>query len=271
MTATATRRRTLIVPREHGAWGILLVPLATGAAVGVAGGGDDWRLVPLTIAALALFWLRTPLESSIGATPLRPRGESETRLVQRAVLGLASVAAAAAVWLFQSGRSAPLVWLGTAASAAFTAQAMVKRARHKMAAQMIGAAGLTAMAPAAYFVAAGHWGAAAWGLWAANLAFAVNQIHFVQLRIRAARASSRREKLMLGSGFLAGQVLLAAALAGACAAEWLGWRAALAFAPILARGLAWFAARPRPLAVHALGKSELAHACLFGALLAALW
>src|SRR5262249_12957555 len=99
------------------------------------------------------------------------------------------------------------------------------------------------------------------------LLFAINQIQFVQLRIHAARAVGRRGKLATGRGFLAGQIVLVAAILAACAAGAFPWYAALAFLPILMRGFAWFAARPAPLAIHAVGKSELLYACLFGVLL----
>ena len=36
----AVRRRSFVLPREHGAWGILLVPLFAGATIGLLGGGD---------------------------------------------------------------------------------------------------------------------------------------------------------------------------------------------------------------------------------------
>ena len=39
-TAHTSRLRTMVVPREHGAWGMLLVPLATGA---VAAAGRHQR------------------------------------------------------------------------------------------------------------------------------------------------------------------------------------------------------------------------------------
>src|SRR5260370_6250043 len=42
---TTGRRQSLIFPREHGAWGILLVPLVTGASVGLLAGGRAWPLV----------------------------------------------------------------------------------------------------------------------------------------------------------------------------------------------------------------------------------
>jgi len=134
-------------------------------------------------------------------------------------------------------------------------------------AQMIGAAGLTSTAAAAYYVVAGRLDTAAWSLWAANLLFAINQIQFVQLRIHAARATSRREKLAIGRGFLAGQALLVVLILAACAAGVFRWFAAMAFVPVLVRGFAWFGAKPEPLAIHSLGKSELAQACVFGLLL----
>jgi hypothetical protein len=93
--------------------------------------------------------------------------------------------------------------------------------------------------------------------------FAVNQIHFVQLRIHAARAANRREKLSAGRWFLAGQIVVLTA-AAVCIGDRFPWYAAIAFLPVLIRGFAWFAAKPAPLAVHALGKSELLYAAIFG-------
>jgi hypothetical protein len=132
---------------------------------------------------------------------------------------------------------------------------------------MVGSAGLTSTAPAAYYVVTGHLNAGAWSLWAVNLLFAINQIQFVQLRIHAARAANRGQKLALGRGFLGSQALLVALVLVACAAGVFRWCAALAFLPVLVRGFVWFAAEPEPLVIHALGKSELVHACIFGLLL----
>ena len=46
------RRRALIVPREHGAWGMLLIPLLTGGAVGHFEGGRVLPVLLLTLAVL---------------------------------------------------------------------------------------------------------------------------------------------------------------------------------------------------------------------------
>jgi len=264
-----SRQRALVFPREHGAWGMLLVPLATGAATGLLAGGEFLPLVPLIVAALALFWLRTPVESWLGTTPMRAHTGAELRLVRRTALTLAALAVLALAEVFRSGRSGPLARIGAGAALAFLAQAFLKKVgrRARIAAQTIGAAGLCSAAPAAYVVAAGHWSATAAALWIANWLFAANQIHFVQLRIRGARAANRTEKLALGRGFLAGQAALIALLAAACGAGWFAWPAPLAFLPALIRGFGWFAAGPQPLAIRRLGWTELAHAAAFGILL----
>ena len=54
--AQQTRTRALIVPREHGAWGLLLVPLFTGVVAGVASEYRIWPLLMFT-AACAVFIL----------------------------------------------------------------------------------------------------------------------------------------------------------------------------------------------------------------------
>ena len=265
----AGRQKSLIIPREHGAWGILLVPLVTGAITGLLAGGKPGSLAPLCIAALALFWLRTPLESWMGSTPIRARGPGEIRLVRNVAWLLAAVASVALVWLFWGGRNRILLWIGAAAAVAFLAQAVLRQTRRNVrtAAQMIGAAGLTSTAPAAYCAVTGAWNETAWSLWAANLLFAINQIHFVQLRIHAARAKTRAEKLGAGRAFLSGQLVLIVLLAAGCAFRWYPWLGAVAFLPILSRGFVWFVGKPQPLVIHALGKSELVYACTFGVLL----
>ena len=266
MRSTALRQKSLIIPREHGAWGILLVPLVTGAAVGLAAGGSGVSLAPLTVAVLTLFWLRTPVESWIGTTPIRPRRPAETQLVRKAVLGLTAISTLALISLFWAGRNS--VWIGAAAGAAFLLQALV-RPNARTAAQMIGAAGLTATSPAAFCAATEVWGKAALTLWDLNLLFAINQIHFVRLQIRAAHVKTRNEKLAAGGGFLAGQAALIGLLRAACAASLIPWYTTLAFVPILMRGFVSFTTAPQPLVVHRLRKTELAYACLFGVLLVA--
>jgi hypothetical protein len=267
---TNARVRLLTFPREHGAWGILLVPLIAGAAVGAASQTAIFPIVLLTIGALSLFCLRTPIESLAGSSVTRVQTNVERRAVVSSIVIYATVAAVALAVLLWIVRSWNLVILGTLVGAIFLGQALLKKLGRelRLSAQLIGSLGLTSTAAAAYYVAVGRMDATAFALWAANWLFAANQIHFVQLRIHAARAATRQEKLARGRSFLIGEAFLFVVLL-------LGWQlrfmpalTLLAFVPILVRGLLWVvSSRTTPLEVHRLGKSELAHAIAFGALL----
>ncbi|HEU5451266.1 MAG TPA: YwiC-like family protein [Terriglobales bacterium] len=273
-TALATnpeRMRSMIVPREHGAWGMLLMPMVSGAAVGLASGQHVADLLLFAVAALALFWLRTPVESLLGTSPVRPQNDAERQPLLTTSAALALLAAAALGALLWSRPREGFLVIGAVAGAAFVAQAVLKKAgrRMRMPAQIIGVAGLTATAPAAYYALTGNLDRIALALWLANWIFAANQVHFVQLRIHAARLSGFRAKVDRGRWFLAGQIGMVVVLVGAWRLGTLRWMVPLAFLPVLVRGLRWFVRRPQPLAVRALGWWEVAHSLIFGALLVA--
>lgn len=265
------RVTSLIAPREHGAWGILLVPLATGGVVGLLEGGNVLPLVTFAVAALTLFWLRTPVESYLGTGLLRVQIVPERRAVGITILALATVAGCALGSLFWNRRNRELLPLGAIAVLGFVAQAFLRKfsRRTRMWSQVIGTIGLTVTAPAAYYVATGEVSRTALALWLANLLFSGNQIHFVQLRLHSARLNGWRQKLERGSSFLVGQLLLASVLVVSWRSHLLPALAALAFLPLFIRGTAWFFERQQSLAVRKLGWTELAHAVVFGVLLIA--
>ena len=263
------RRRALVVPREHGAWGMLLVPLVTGAAVGLLAGGRVAPVLLLTTAVLALFWLRTPVESWLGNSSMRVQTGPERQLVRGVIFPLAAIAAISLGVLFWHGKNRELIWFGVAAGAAFAAQVFLKRFGRttRVAAEVVGALALTSTAPAAYCVATGRLDTRACLLWLVNWLFAADQICFVWLTIRGARAAGLRERFSVGWSFLAGQIFLGGTLALVCYFSWLPEFTLIAFGPVLFRGFAWFAKRPQPLVVRRLGWTELAHAVAFGGLL----
>jgi YwiC-like protein len=268
--AQRARRRALIIPREHGAWGLLLVPLFTGVAVGLASAHRAWPLLVFTTATLSLFWLRTPLESLIGTGSLTAHtsGERWTALIASLCLGAVSVACLTG--LMWNGRNSGLLFLGAATAFAFVAQAVLRKFGHKarMAAQLVGTVGLTCTAPAAYYIGTGRLDERAFVLWAANWIFAGNQIHFVQLRIRAARAATFSEKFDRGRFFFLAQPVLLGALIFASRWRVLPPLVIIAFAPALVRGTQWFFRKPESLDVRQLGWSEMKHGVAFGVLLA---
>ena len=273
------RARALIVPREHGAWGLLLVPMVTGAGIAFREAGNVAPFLLLIVGALALFWLRTPLESLLGTSAMRAQTKDERRSVASALACFSGVALLTLGALLRSGRN-PLLWLiGTAAGVAFAGQALLKfmsrqplsktsAHRLRMFSEIVGTIGLTAAAPAAYYVITGKFGVTAWVVWAANLIFAGDQIHYVQLRLHTARIEGFRAKLKRGWAFAAGQALMTAALTLACLFRIIPPIASIAFSPILFRGWFYFIQKPAsPLVVRKLGWNELTHAVAFSVLL----
>jgi len=267
--ASMARTRALIVPREHGAWGLMLVPLFTGVAAGLASAQHFWPLLLFVAAALFLFWLRTPVESLLGSSPMTARTSRERWAAFTASLVLAVASAACLVGLMWGGRNLKLLLIGIVAAVAFVAQVVFRTFGHqaRMVSQLAGAIGLTATAPAAYYLGTGRLDLPAFVLWAANWLFAWNQIHFVQLRIHAARASTLRDKLDKGRFFFLVQVLLLAALVLGVRLHYIRPLVILAFAPALVRGTRWFFLGHERLDVRQLGWSEMKQGIAFGILL----
>jgi len=266
--ARRERNRALMIPREHGAWGLLLVPMVTAAGVAFRQSTNVFPFVLLLTAALALFWLRTPLESLLGISAMRAETKEERGSVGFVVLYLVIVAGLASSMLLWAGHN-PLLWLiGAAAGVAFVAQAVLRKMGRstRMLSEIVGTIGLTASAPAVYYVITGKFGITAWMLWLANLTFAGNQIHYVQIRIHTSKLIGVRAKLARTWSFALGQLAMAAVLAATCVLGWMPWLVLLAFIPLLLRGFYYFIQRPAPLRVRRLGWNELAQAVVFCAL-----
>ncbi len=265
-----TRRRALIVPREHGAWGLLLIPLFTGIVAGFASEHRIWPLLLFTVAALSLFWLRTPVESFIGTGSLTANTEQERRMALVASVLLATLATASLTGLLWKGQDLWLLLLGGATACALLVQSALRSLGRKarMMAQLVGAIGLTCTAPAAYYIGTGRLSERAFVLWAANWIFAGNQIHFVQLRIQSARASTFSQKFARGKIFFLAQLAFFASLVGASFWRVLPPLVIVAFVPALIRGTLWFFRKPESLDVRSLGWSEMRHGLVFGILLA---
>ena len=271
INAPNARLRTMVIPREHGAWGMLLVPLATGAIVALPAGVNGGALTLFIVAAMSLFWVRTPVEAWLGTSAIKAHTARERALVLRVIISVGLLAAASVTALLWNGRNRGLLIIGAIAALAFGVQTGVKKLGRKgrMPAQVIGAIGLTSTAAGAYYVATGKLDRMAIALWLANWLFAGDQIHFVQVRIHSSRAATMGEKLRQGLPFFAGQIGLIGAIFAACRFGLFPAAIALAFVPVLVRGTVWFVRGRQSLDVHKLGFTELAHALIFGALLVA--
>jgi len=265
-TLNQPRARSFVLPREHGAWGILLVPLVTGATVALLRGGALVPVLLFLLASMSLFCLRTPVEAALGTSAQRIDTPAERRLVAVAIAGYSAVAAATLAALLWNGNNPSLLMLGAIAMFSFGAQTLLRKFGRstRMASQMAGLIGLTSTAAAAYYISTGRLDTTAWMVWAANWLFAANQVHMVQLRIHNAKVAGLKERLVRGWKFLAGEILTVVLLTVFFRYRLLPKMSVVAFHPILLRGAAWFFKKPRPLHVRPLGWMELGFALVFG-------
>jgi hypothetical protein len=267
------RRWVLVWPREHGAWGILLVSLITGAAVGLSSVANLVPLVWLTLAAIAAFCLRTPIENSMPGSPFRPRTRAEWRWVITAASVYILIGIFAGILLWIDG-AVSLIWMpALAAFALFALQAAVKRLGRawRMPAEILAAFGMTLTAAIGCVVAAGQAGDKAIGVWLLNGLFAANQILYVQFRISETRDVRNDSSLHRKRIFLVSEVVTAVAIIAGSVTGLLPELALISFVPLLVRGGIWsFRTGQQPLRIHRLGKTELAHAIVFGLLLVAV-
>src|SRR5215469_13965192 len=121
------RLKAMVIPREHGAWGMLLVPLATGAIVAVQFAINPLALTLFVIAALGLFWIRTPVEAWMGTSAIKVHTQQERTAVLRVAGILLIVEVAAIAALFRLGYSQGLLLIGVLAALSFVVQALLKR------------------------------------------------------------------------------------------------------------------------------------------------
>ena len=261
-----TRVRGFFLPREHGAWGMLLVPLVTGAAAGNPRGDRIVWILLFAVAALGLFCLRTPLEAALGISALRPQNDRERTLIYYFISFYTCAACLPLALLMLWARAYGLLLLGAAAAIAFLLQSVLKQLgrRTRMNVQLAGAIALSSTSAGSYYLATGHFGSTGAILWAANWLFAANQVHFVQLRIHAGRVLARGERLRQGMSFLLHQAVCLILLVFIWHLAWLPGLIVAAFGPLFIRGFAWFLERPKALRVHRLGVTELLYAIVFG-------
>ncbi len=150
-SAARSRRRAFFLPREHGAWGMLLVPLAVGAAVGHPHLDKLVWILLFAVAALGLFCLRTPVESALGLSPVRPQNHGERRLVYFFIFYYASAALLALIALICLGHAYALFLLGFISGLAFLLQAVLKRLGRstRLNSQLVGSIALSSTAAGA--------------------------------------------------------------------------------------------------------------------------
>jgi hypothetical protein len=235
------------MPREHGAWGILLIPFAT--AVGIAG---TWNLpVALLLVSVMCFYV------------------ARTSFLKQDTTWTLVLLAGSAVCLAPLLGVWRLWWLAALGAAA--APLAFRKTGRGVAAQLIAVAGLTLTAPAAWYVATGNLDRHAWLLWGLNFLYFAGGVFYVKMHVAAAirrkRFETAAEKIRWGATNLVFYGGLALCVVGLALAHLIPWLATLAFAPVVVRAAIGVRRLSSTLRIQRLGWTEVAHSVMFAVLL----
>lgn len=260
--------RKILVPREHGSWGIWLVPLVSGALIGAKGAsaGASLPVIWFLIASASAYLSYQPLEVLLGLSPLRVRTSREHNVALAWILSCLLLGSVSLVELVRLGRM-KIIWFAVLGGACFAIRWLFGKTRaYRTSKQVMGALALTSTAAGSYYVAGGTINKTALLLWLAYWLFSAAQIEFVQLCIRTSSAKSSHQKFLAGRTVLAFHILL---LLAAVAVSFGGLAPALfcaAFVPALMRVVLWVREAPRKINFRSLGFAELFQNLLFAAI-----
>ncbi len=200
----ASRANRFLLPREHGAWGMVSLPFLAGAIV--AGGWANWRTLAALLAVFSVFLLRVPLlvlmraraaANKYGEITAGKGASGANRLEiehARFSLGLyALVAAMAGLYLAVSLPLALLLPLGggaallTLASLFFT----VRNYQRHPALQILSVFALTSSTLVAYLSARGQLEAPAFWIWMLSAAHGSASVLVVRARLESLVANRK--------------------------------------------------------------------------------
>jgi hypothetical protein len=246
-TVASGARAPSLLPREHGAWGQLAFPLATGLALGRPGAAA----VLLAAAVFVAFLGHEPLLVALGHRGARTRdarGGPARHALAAAALGAALLGAAG---LWNSGEAVARATLPAATLGALAILATSARLERTTLGELVVASALAACA-APVALAGGAAPAAAWSAaaaWVAAFASATLAVRAVLLRFRTKGEVDRRPLAALAVIGIEGFALVAAEHGV------IAWPAVLGVLPVVAAALAVSALPIRPQRLTAVGWS----------------
>ena len=257
------------MPEEHGAWGILLVPLVSSALV--AGAGFAPFLLVAT-CALGGFILRGSWERM----PLAERSLRGMLSFDHIVLASHTLGAAALL-IFRYERT-QLYALGALAAGLFLIhRALLQRheengtEKRSLAAELVGVGLLTLTAPAMWIAARGALDAEGTRVWLLNLLFFLGGVLYVKYRVRGLLAHRTfrgiGERARFAWPVFAYHLLLGIFLAAWILLANLSALVLVAFLPAILRATNLARHLGTKFPIKQLGWSEVGQAVLFAALL----
>ena len=264
------RTKTILLPREHGAWAMFAVPLLVG--IGASGTWNaDLLLLALTVSGF--FLLRYPLMLAI-----KSRAPDARRDAWRWSAIYTTLTAISGTWLLL----APHLWLLIPIGALGLATLLIylllaaRRAEMSTAGEWLGIAGLALGAPAAYLVATRALDETALALYLLNALYFGGTIFYIKFKIREQpramqSTASSRARLWAGRVTILYHAFGLIAVALLAASEIVPALAAAAFVLPMCKVVQGVFARPARLNIPRLGLIELAITATFAVIVLAAY
>lgn len=263
---TPAQSGSWLLPREHGAWGIVLVPYVTAAVI--AGNLSPAVGVGL-LAVLSAFIARFPIELLGNPGLYRRAGCPPRDRVKKFAWGYAVTAAVSGAWLVAAWRLYLLLPLALLALLLFFLHLRWGREGEdrSWAAELLGTAGLTLSGLVGWVAATGSLNAAGWLVWWLNCLFFSAGVIYVKARIRHRLAVHRPELRAATRWMVACHGVMVVLVAAMLMARWISPLVVVPFALAAARA-GWGAVHgAKPFALRRLGWSEVALSVFFAVFL----
>ena len=253
-----TVRAMLKMPREHGAWVMLYVPLIAGVLVAWK---LSYRVLLLTLSATFLFIAR---ESLVAWWRAYRRGELRVESLLRLAIYL-SLAGLAIAPLILVDRLYALAPLGLVAMLLMVVNAEMgaRREDRTIVGEILAIAGLTMTAPAANYVAEGTWETTAIWLWALSALYFASSVFYIKLRVTLVNPRRQDERKRVWWRCAAYHSFLFVSLSLLAITDQFNLLALLAFAPAITRASWSLVKTSGRLDLKRLGLLEIVYSVVF--------
>lgn len=184
-----------LMPREHGAWGMVSLPFIV--AAWMAGGWPNLRMVAGAFAVISIFLLRAPLlvlwRGRAKGFRVEAQGRLELLKARFSLMVYGLVGAVAGIYMLITLPVVPILLLGGGALllTAVTLFLEARNYRRYPALQIASAIGLTASALPAYLAARGHLDGLPFWIWALCAAHSTASVLFVHALLESVVASRK--------------------------------------------------------------------------------
>lgn len=169
-----------LLPKEHGSWAMLIVPILLGAIIAPVW---HWRILILMAAALGFFLVRFPLALLIKT---RRRARTNRAELWRWVYIYGGITTLSGGWLLLVERLWFLAVMGIFGTGLilFHLWLVYRRQEMSVIGELSGIVGLALGAPMAYYTANGYLDSTAILLWLINVLYFGGTVFYIKLKVR---------------------------------------------------------------------------------------